>query len=76
MDYLTEPLRGPRPATLRRMEQIRAMVAQGRSYADIGRELGISRQRVHQIVNRRADGSQYCAPYMRKRTLKLREGRQ
>jgi DNA-binding NarL/FixJ family response regulator len=38
-------------AALRRLELLQ-MVARGMSYAAIGRQLGISRQRVHFIVSR------------------------
>lgn len=52
-------LRGPRPETVERIERIRAMRAQGQKLAAIAEELGVSKQRVHQIISRMPDGRAY-----------------
>lgn len=52
-------LRGPRPTTVARMEQIKAMRAEGRTFAAIAAEFGISKQRVHAIVTREPNETAY-----------------
>jgi orotate phosphoribosyltransferase-like protein len=52
------------------MAAISELRDQGLTFEQIGERLGISRQRVHQIVSRRDDGMSYEQPY--KNTYRVR----
>jgi hypothetical protein len=54
-------IKGPTPETVERARQLTAMHDRGMSYAEIGVALGISKQRVHQILHRGSDGTTYLA---------------